>query len=357
MSRTIRLGAFILGALLIFGAAIFTVGQKEFLFSRTYRLYAPFENVSGLVNGAEVRVGGVHVGTVDHIRMPGKNETTVTVVMDLETSTRNVVKKDSVASILTEGLLGSKYVSISYGSKNMEPIHDGDTIKGEPPIDFSDIIAKSSAILDSTKSTMQNLDSISKKVNSGQGTMGRLVNDKSIYENMNKTVAEAQAGVESFHENMSALKKNWFLKGFFKDRGYYDASELTKYEVGKMPKESAEKKFVYASDDLFDKEKTGKIKEKNNLNDAGQFLQKNPFGLVIVTAYSAEPGEKEESLQVTQAQTLVVRKYLIENFKLDENRIKTKGFGEQTTKDKDVQPSHVEILVYSQNPDLRASSK
>jgi phospholipid/cholesterol/gamma-HCH transport system substrate-binding protein len=357
MSRTIRLGSFILGALLIFGAAIFTIGQKEFLFSPTYRLYAPFENVSGLVNGAEVRVGGVHVGTVDHIRMPGKNETKVTVVMDLETSTRNVVKKDSVASILTEGLLGSKYVSISYGAKNTEPVHDGDTIRSQPPIDFSDIIAKSSDILDSTKTTMENLESISTKVNRGQGTMGRLVNDKSIYENMNKTVAEAQAGVESFQENMSALKKNWFLRGFFKDRGYYDASELTKYDVGKMPKENAEKRFIYASGDLFDKEKTGKIKEKNNLKDAGKFLEKNPFGLVVVTAYCAEPGEKEENLEVTEAQALVVRKYLIDNFKLDEKRIKTKGFGEQTTKDKDVQPSRVEILVFSESPDLRASSK
>lgn len=349
MSRTVRLGAFILGALLIFGAAIFMIGQKEFLFSATYRLYAPFDNVAGLVNGAEVRVGGVHVGTVDHIDMPGKNQTKVTVVMDLEKSTRNVVKKDSIASILTEGLLGSKYVSISYGSKNAEPVHDGDIIRSEPPVDFSDIIAKSSEILDSTKTTMQNLESISRKVDRGEGTMGRLVNDKRMYENMNKTVAEAQAGVESFHENMSALKKNWFLRGFFKDRGYYDASELTKYDVGNMPQQNAEKKFVYSSKDLFDEQKTGKIKEKNTLKDAGKFLEKNPFGLVVVTAYSAEPGEKEENLQVTQAQALVVRKYLIDNFKVDENRIKTKGFGQQLTKDKDIQPSHVEILVYNQS--------
>jgi phospholipid/cholesterol/gamma-HCH transport system substrate-binding protein len=357
MPRTVRLGAFILGALLIFGAAIFMIGQKEFLFSPTYRLFAPFETVSGLVNGAEVRVGGVHVGTVDHINMPGKNETKVTVVMDLENSTRNVVKKDSVASILTEGLLGSKYVSISYGSKNAAQVDNGDTIRSEPPIDFSDIIAKSSAILDSTKTTMQNLESISQKVDRGQGTMGRLVNDKSIYENMNKTVSEAQAGVESFHENMSALKKNWFLRGFFKDRGYYDVSELTKYDVGKMPKAAVEKKFVYSSKDLFDEEKTGKIKEKNNLKDAGKFLQNNPFGLIVVTAYSGEPGEKEENLQMTQAQALVVRKFLIDNFKLDESRIKTKGFGEQTSNQKDEQQSCVEILVYGQGQNLRASSK
>jgi phospholipid/cholesterol/gamma-HCH transport system substrate-binding protein len=355
MSRTVSLGAFILGALLIFGAAIFMIGQKQFLFSPTYRLYAPFENVAGLVNGAEVRVGGVHVGTVDHIRMPGTNETKVTVVMDLQSSTRNVVKKDSVASIFTEGLLGAKFVSISYGSKNAEKVHDGDTIRSEPPVDFSDIIAKSSETLDSTKRTMQNLESISGKVDRGQGTMGRLVNDKQIYENMNKTVAEAQAGVQSFQENMSALKKNWFLRGFFKDRGYYDVSELTKYDVGKMPSADVQKKFVYASKELFDEQKTGKIKEKNALQDAGKFLQKNPFGLVVVTAYSAEPGEKDENLQMTQAQALVVRKYLIDNFKLDESKIKTKGFGEQQTKDKDIQPSHVEILVYGR--ELRASTK
>jgi phospholipid/cholesterol/gamma-HCH transport system substrate-binding protein len=357
MSRTVRLGGFILGALLIFGAAIFMIGQKEFLFSPTFRLYAAFDNVAGLVNGAEVRVGGVHVGTVDHIRMPGKNQTKVMVVMELESSTRNVVKKDSTASILTEGLLGSKYVSISYGSKNSESVHDGNTIRSEPPVDFSDIIAKSSAILDSTNTTMQNLESISRKVDRGQGTMGRLVNDKQIYENMNKTVAEAQAGVESFQENMSALKKNWFLRGFFKDRGYYDASELTKYDVGKMPKGNAQKKFTYSSKELFDEEKTGKIKEKNALKDAGKFLEKNPFGLVVVTAYSAEPGEKVENLQMTQAQALVVRKYLVDNFKIDEDRIKTKGFGEQLSKDKDLIPSHVEILVYGQDKDLRASSK
>src|SRR5262245_19309353 len=307
MSRTVRLGAFILGALLIFGAGIFMIGQKEFLFSPTYRLYAPFDNVAGLVNGGEVRVGGVHVGTVDHIRMPGKNQTKVMVVMDLKKSTRNVVKKDSTASILTEGLLGSKYVSISYGSKTSESVQDGDTIRSEPPVDFSDIIAKSSEILDSTKSTMQNLESISKKVDRGQGTMGRLVNDKQIYESMNKTVAEAQAGVESFHENMSALKKNWFLRGFFKDRGYYDASELTKYDVGKIPAEDAQKKFIYASNELFDEQKTGKIKEKNELKNAGKFLQQNHFGLVVVTAYSGDPGEKDENLQVSQAQALVVR--------------------------------------------------
>jgi outer membrane protein OmpA-like peptidoglycan-associated protein len=108
---------------------------------------------------------------------------------------------------------------------------------------------------------------------------------------------------------------------------------------------------------LFDEEKTGKIKEKNGLKDTGKYLERNPFGLIIVTAYIGEPGEKDESLQVTQAQALVVRKYLVDNYKIDESKIKTKGFGEQSYKQKDAEQSRVEILVYSQKTDLRANSK
>lgn len=123
-----------------------------------------------------------------------------------------------------------------------------------------------------------------------------------------------------------------------------------KYDAGKMPKADVEKKFVYSNKNLFDEQETGKIKEKNSLKDAGKFLEKNPFGLIVVTSYSDEPGEKEENLQMTQAQALVVRKYLVDNFKIDESKIKTKGYGEQYSKQKDAEQSRLEILVYGQAP-------
>src|SRR5262245_20288396 len=138
MSRLIRLGLFIVSTLLLLAAGIFMIGDKQLLFSSTYRLNAGFDTVAGLSNGAEVRIGGVRKGTVDHIELPQSSGGKVTIAMDLDKVTQSVVKKDSVASIETEGLLGSKFVAISFGSKNGEPVRDGDTILSANPMDFSD---------------------------------------------------------------------------------------------------------------------------------------------------------------------------------------------------------------------------
>src|SRR5437870_13239863 len=110
MSRMARLGAFILGALIIFGVGVFFIGDRQFLFSRTYRLTTSFDTVAGLDPGAVVRSGGVRIGVVDKIQMPRHPGDKVTVVMKLETATREVIRKDSVGSVETEGLLGSKYM-------------------------------------------------------------------------------------------------------------------------------------------------------------------------------------------------------------------------------------------------------
>src|SRR5712692_429014 len=112
MSSTARLGAFIIAALIMFAVLVFLIGDKQFLFSHTYRLSTPFENVAGLDEGAAVRAGGVHIGTVARIELPRQPDDKIKVEMDLENSTRNVIKKDSIASIETEGLLASKYASL-----------------------------------------------------------------------------------------------------------------------------------------------------------------------------------------------------------------------------------------------------
>src|ERR1700737_2309474 len=109
MSRAFRLGVFIFAALLFFAGAVFLIGNKQFLFSSTYRLNSEFQNVAGLNDGAEVRVGGLHEGTVKHIVLPDRPGGKVKVVMDLENATGRVIKKDSVASIAAGGLGGEKY--------------------------------------------------------------------------------------------------------------------------------------------------------------------------------------------------------------------------------------------------------
>jgi phospholipid/cholesterol/gamma-HCH transport system substrate-binding protein len=86
------------------------------LFSTSYHLCAEFPTVAGLLSEAEVRVGGVRTGTVDEVRLPPRPGEKVVVSMSLDNSSRNLVKKDSMAAIETEGLLGNKYIAISFGS-------------------------------------------------------------------------------------------------------------------------------------------------------------------------------------------------------------------------------------------------
>jgi len=227
MSRAARLGAFIVVTLAILVAGVFIIGSKQYLFSSTYQLKAQFDNVVGLDAGADVRVGGVHSGTVSSIVLPHQPGEKVTVVMDLGKSTHEIIKQDSVATIETEGLLGNQYLAISFGSAGKADVRDGDTIASEAPLEMSDLLQKTSGILDSSQQAIQNatratanLDSISAKINGGQGTAGALVNDKQLYYNLAKTTSamqdtmvQAQAGVTDFQENMEALKHSFFVRG------------------------------------------------------------------------------------------------------------------------------------------------
>src|SRR5580658_4836293 len=156
MSRVARLGAFIVVALAILVAGVFLIGNKEYLFSSTYRVKAQFDNVVGLSDGADVRVGGVHSGTVHSIELPHKPGEKVTVVMDLDKSTHEIIKQDSLASIETEGLLGSQYVAISFGSDGQAEVTDGELIQSVPPLVLGDMLKKASGILDSSQQAINN---------------------------------------------------------------------------------------------------------------------------------------------------------------------------------------------------------
>src|SRR5260370_36039341 len=127
MCTAFRVGIFVVLALLFLSIGIFLIGDKDFLFSPTYRLKADFQNVGGLNNGADVRVGGIHQGTVKEIDLPSQPDGKVTVVMNLRSPTRNNIKKDSRASIQTDGLLRDKHVEISVGSSKAEAVGSNDT--------------------------------------------------------------------------------------------------------------------------------------------------------------------------------------------------------------------------------------
>jgi phospholipid/cholesterol/gamma-HCH transport system substrate-binding protein len=341
--NTIRLGVFVVGSLAILTGGVFLIGSNHLTFRSTYRLKTQFHNVAGLANGAEVRVGGMHEGTVRQIDLPNRPDGEVTVQMDLANGTRGVVKKDSQASIQAEGLVGDKYVEITFGSKDAAPIKENDTIASEPPLEMSALFKKADGILSQVQDAVGNLqgsskdlESISDKINQGTGTVGALVNDKSLYNKVN-------SGAAAFQEDAEALKHNFLLKGFFQKRGYEDTSELVKHEIQQLPAEPYDKKFELDAKGLFDKPDASKLKNDKPLKPVGEFLQNNRFGLVVVAALSGMKGDTAKENQLTLARAAVVRDYLVKNFRLDDTHIKTIGLGKNPdTPD----AGEVEVMVY-----------
>jgi len=201
-----------------------------------------------------------------------------------------VVKKDSVAAIRSEGLVGDKYVEVSFGSADAPKVGDDDLIQGEAPLEFSDLLKKTNGLLDSAGGAMQDIGStaedlkaISSKINHGTGTMGALVNDKSVYQRIN-------AGAAALQEDMEALKHNFLLRGFFNNRGYEDSVDLTKHEIPQLPAAPVSKEFAFEAKQIFDKPDTAKLKNPKILTQAGAFLDNNRFGLAVVARSHGHEG-------------------------------------------------------------------
>jgi phospholipid/cholesterol/gamma-HCH transport system substrate-binding protein len=360
MSRAARLGAFIVATLAILVVGVFIIGGKQYLFSSTYQLKAQFDNVVGLDVGGDVRVGGVHSGTVRSIVLPHTPGEKVTVVMDLSRSTHEIVKQDSVASIETEGLLGNQYLAISFGSAGKANVRDGDIIASQPPLEMSELFKKTSGILDSSQQAIQNatratanLQSISAKIDRGQGTVGALVNDKQLYSNleqtatsMHETMVQAQTGVTDFQENMEALKHNFLMRGYFKNRGYEDSAELAKNEIERLPQGAPIKEFAYPAKQLFDQHDSAKLKNQKSLNAGGEFLANNQFGFAVVVASTGMEGDTQKALVLTEARAMVVREYLVENYGFDDSQLRTLGMGKQTDTTPDAGWGTVQIFIY-----------
>jgi phospholipid/cholesterol/gamma-HCH transport system substrate-binding protein len=369
MSRTVRLGAFILVTLTILAVGIFIIGSKKYLFTSTYQIKTTFKDVAGLDVGADVLIGGVHTGTVESIQLPQKPQDPIVVVLQLNENTRPIVKTDSVASIQTEGLLGNQYVAVSFGSPDKPEIKNGQTIPSVPPLEMAAILDKANGLLADGQVAMKNitqvsehLNSVSAKIDKGDGTVGALVNDKSLYENINATAsnaktasASAQAGITDFQDNMEALKHNFLLKGYFKNRGYEDSSDLGKDEIEGLPQATAVKEFTLQSKDLFDKQDSAKFKGQKAIKEAGEYLAGNEFGVAVVEVSTGTTGSADSSVTLAQGRALVVHDYIVQHFSFDDTKLKTVALGKQAGEKSKSDWGLVHILIYPEGTAMPAA--
>jgi phospholipid/cholesterol/gamma-HCH transport system substrate-binding protein len=210
----VRLGIFIAGGLMIFIVAVFIIGRQKNLFVPVYKLSATFYNVSGLQVGNNIRFSGINVGTVDNIRII--NDSTVQVDMLIQKNVQQFIKADCEATIGSAGLIGDRILIITQGSSDAALAKDGQQIVSKEPVETDAIMASLQATADNAAIVSFQLAEIMTKINSGNGTLGRFIQDSTIAENINQTIVNLKKSSQGLDENMNAAKDNFLLRGYYK---------------------------------------------------------------------------------------------------------------------------------------------
>jgi phospholipid/cholesterol/gamma-HCH transport system substrate-binding protein len=205
ISSKIRLGIFVTVGIAVFIAAIYFIGEKQQLFRSTFRLSGVFEDVAGLQAGNNVRLSGINVGTIENIVMI--SDTSVRVEILVDEGIRKFIKKDAIAIIGSEGLMGNKILIINPGTGDKKIIENNDVIQTAPPINMDDILISFKSTLDNTSAITSDLSTITNNIQSGKGTIGRLIMDKSWRENFDSTFANLTEGSARFVTLMDKEKE------------------------------------------------------------------------------------------------------------------------------------------------------
>ena len=174
-SQKLKLGVFIIVGTILIMTAVYLIGSDENMFRKTFTISSLYDNVNGLQVGNNVRYSGINVGVVKSIEMEENSKIRVT--MTIEDKMLPYIKKDAIASIGSDGLVGNMIVNITPGSENLIPIDHGDEIQSYSRIGTEDILKTLNNTNDNAALLISNLLQITQSLMDGKGTLGKLLND------------------------------------------------------------------------------------------------------------------------------------------------------------------------------------
>lgn len=206
--RTVLVGVFVLIGLLALLAGILIIGNLHETFTRKMRVTSFFKDVNGLLPGSSVWFSGVRIGTVKKLRFHGSSE--VEVVMNLDEEAQAFIRKDAKVKISTDGLIGNKIIVVYGGTSKVGPIQAEDTLHAEATLSGDEIM---NTLQENNKNVLEitnDLKLISKKLVDGEGSIGKLITDESIYNNMNATSQSLKSTSARAEQLVTSLA--WFTE-------------------------------------------------------------------------------------------------------------------------------------------------
>ena len=272
--QTWAIGAFILAGLGLFTAILFLIGNRQKAFGKHVELYTEFSNLGGVANGAKVRVSGLDAGKLKKIEVPTGPSGRFRIELQIDEKVRGMVRKDSVVTIETEGVVGDKFISIRKGTEKAEEATAGSTLPSKEPLDIGDLMEKGSGMLKEVQGTITDvqgrvdvaLDSITKTVNhadnlivgvqpnvnkiardgsavvgkidtmvsdlnAGKGPAGLLLKDNDTRQQLQTTLANVQQ--TSANVDQASVRANQMIDDFQK-RGLVEKTDATLNNVQAM---------------------------------------------------------------------------------------------------------------------------
>jgi len=202
-SEKLKLGVLVIIGLLIFIVAIYFIGQRQNIFAKTFSISTNFNNVNGLIQGNNVRYSGINVGTVKTIAMV--NDSTINVTMVIEEEMILHIKKDAIATIGTDGLVGNMIVNIIPGHGNEGGILPGDVIKSYTKIGTDDMLNTLSVTNENAALLTAKLLKVADAMADSKGTFGMLINDTLMSANLKQTVNQLRITSIEANKAMRAI--------------------------------------------------------------------------------------------------------------------------------------------------------
>lgn len=212
-SQKIRLGLFVIISTILFVLAVYLIGQKQSMFKKTFTISAYFQNVNGLQKGNNVRYSGINIGTVTAIEMV--NDSTIMVSMTIEEKITKHIKRNAIAAIGSDGLVGNMIVNILPGKGYDAKISNGDIIATYSKIGADDILSTLSVSSENAAMLTSDLLEITRAMIEGKGTLALLLNDtimandlRHSVTNLKRASRDASNTISEINQIITSLKTN-----------------------------------------------------------------------------------------------------------------------------------------------------
>ena len=205
MTRQTRTGLLVIVGAVLFVLALFAIGQRSFFLRDTVLVQSQFNRVAGLQSGSEVQYQGINVGRVESVQLPIEPGGKIIVTMAIADRAQHLVRKNTTAQIKSDGLVGNQIVVLVPSPTPSDPVGPNEYIPGIDPFDLFEITDKALASVQRFEQAAATFDEIMQDVRRGEGTLGKIVYDPTLYNEFVATTDETRRVLTNLADNAEAL--------------------------------------------------------------------------------------------------------------------------------------------------------